>query len=136
MSVFLSMFLSGLFALGSGQVAYLNVLAVPVPAAMGAPALATAGICDITLSFFDGQSNQLESNEVWINPGSSSSLALPAKDSKMPGKGQAMAYGEVQLMADSDPSCEIVPSLDLTDPNGRTTVLIPLIGRASPLMAK
>ncbi len=123
-----AIFLSGLFGLGSGQTAYLHALAVPVPPStvMSAPALATAGICDITLSFFDGQSNPIESNEVWINPGSSSSLALPEKDLKVPGKGRAVAYAEVLLAKDSDPSCQIAPSLELTDPSGRTTLLIPL----------
>jgi len=70
--------LTVLFSLGLGQTANLDVLAVTVPTAVVGSAaqaqLQSKGICDITLTFFDGQSNQLKTNEVWINPGSSASL--------------------------------------------------------------
>jgi hypothetical protein len=130
MAVIGNLFLTLLFSLGVMQVAQLNVLAVPVPAASsGTPTtgtqLAVKGICDITLSFFDGQSNQLKTNEVWINPGSSASLSVPPfiKHSN-PG----LIYGEVQLMPDSDPSCRIIPSLELLGPDGASVT--PLQGGA------
>lgn len=126
--------LTVLFSLGFGQTANLDVLAVTAPTAVTADSaqakLKTAkGICDITLTFFDGQSNQLMTNEVWINPGSSASLSLPS--SKIPRKGDGLAYGEVDLLTDSDPSCAIKPSLDIAGPAGETTVLIPLAGNAA-----
>jgi hypothetical protein len=136
-----NLFLTLLFSLGFGQTAHLNVLAVPVPAAMASPAppmtgpaanfaVKPKGICDITLSFFDGQSNQLATNEVWINPGSSASISLPSF--RIPNKGDGLAYGEAQLLPDSDPSCQITSSLDITGPDGNTTVLMPLQGGGGP----
>jgi len=126
--------LTVLFSLGFGQTANLDVLAVSAPTAVAANTaqikIKPKGICDITLTFFDGQSNQLKTNEVWINPGSSASLSLPS--SKIPAKGDGLAYGEVDLLSDSDPSCAIRPSLDIAGPDGNTTVLIPLAGTASP----
>ena len=73
--------LTVLFSLGFGQTANLDVLAVSAPTAVAsnsarAQLKQSKGICDITLTFFDGQSNQLKTNEVWINPGSSASLSL------------------------------------------------------------
>jgi hypothetical protein len=83
-------------------------------------------ICDISLMFFDGQSNMLKSTEVMTNPGGSTSLPLTPRDIKgLLGKGRPMVYGEVQLMNDSDPSCQIINSLEIVDPNGRTETLTP-----------
>lgn len=123
----LSMFLTALFALGHGQTAYLNVLAIPLPSAT---ALRTGPppLCDLTLSFFDGQSNLLKSTEVMITPGGSASLSLGSGEIKTTGKGPAMVYGEVALLDDSDTSCQLLNVLQLTDPNGRTETLTPLFG--------
>jgi len=129
------MFLSLLFSFGAGQTAHLNVLAVPTPAAtsvtapMAQIAKKPTGICDITLSFFDGQSNQLKTSEVWINPGGSTTLALPwPGGARFVSAGTGLFYGEVVLGSDSDPSCQILPSLDLTNFDGSSTVVVPLQG--------
>ncbi|MGO9058099.1 MAG: hypothetical protein ACLQU2_12070 [Candidatus Binataceae bacterium] len=131
MPIFVSMFLTLLFSIGSGQTAHLNVLAVPTPpataATLAAPALTKKGICDITLTFFDGQSNQLKTNEVWINPGSSSSLSMSWPFGQKFIRGSTFLYGEVMLMADSDASCQISPSMEITqDLDGSVEVLLPL----------
>ncbi len=128
--------LTVLFSLGFGQTANLDVLAVSAPTAVASNSaraqLQSKGICDITLTFFDGQSNQLKTNEVWINPGSSASLSLSSLE--IP-KRKGLVYGEVELLSDSDPSCGIKPSLDITNADGNTTVLIPLAGDATPFAA-
>ena len=129
MPAFVSMFLTLLFSIGSGQTAHLNVLAVPTPPAKlsMAPALAKKGICDITMTFFDGQSDQLKTNEVWINPGSSSSLAISWPFGQKFIRGSTFLYGEVALMADSDASCQINPSMEITqDLDGSVEVVLPL----------
>jgi hypothetical protein len=126
MLTILNLFLTALFGLANGQTAYLNVLAVPAPPTAALLRTPPPGICDITLAFFDGQSNMLKSRQVMINPGSSASLPLGTGDLGAHGKGRTMVYGEVQLMSDSDPSCQLINSLEVTDPNGRTEVLIPL----------
>jgi hypothetical protein len=119
-----------LFSLGLGQVAHLNVLATSAPTSTtdAAPALSSPrGICDITLTFFDGQSNQLATKEVWINPGSSASFSVPPIGGRVAFP-SLLFYGEAQLMTDSDSSCQISASLDITGPGGDTTVLLPLQG--------
>ena len=138
-AAFLSMFLTLLFSIGSGQTAHLNVLAVPAPAATSkaaAPALSFKGICDITLTFFDSQSNQLKTTEVHINPGSSASLAISWPFGQKFIKGSAFVYGEVALLADSDASCQINPSMEITqDVDGSVEVLLPLQPRFASLTA-
>ena len=127
----LGAFLSLIFSFGYSQTAQMNVLALPTPAASpsmtAAPALTSKGICDITLIFFDGQSNQLKTNEVWINPGSSTSLSLSWPAAQKLSKGSSLFYGQVQLMNDSDQSCQITGSLEITQTlDGSVESLVPL----------
>ena len=121
-----SMFLSLVFSLGLGQTASLNVLAEPTTTAAYAkvsPQLkAPVGICGVIMTFFDSQGNQLNTNEVWINPGSTTSLAL----SRPRGMKNNLFYGEVSLDGNSDASCTLLPSLDLTNADGSAGILLPL----------
>lgn len=123
-------FLTLLFSLGFGQTAYLNVLAQSAATTTlpdAAPALrSTMGICDVTLTFFDGQSNQLKTKEVWINPGSSTALSIPPAGGPTAVRGTGLLYGEVALLSDSDSTCTLIPSLEITGPDGNTKVLLPL----------
>jgi len=50
-------------------------------------------------------------------------------------KRKGLVYGEAELLSDSDPSCGIKPSLDITNADGKTTVLVPLAGDATPFAA-
>ena len=127
----LNAFLSLIFSFGYGQTAQMNVLAIPTPAASPSitapPALAVAGICDITLTFFDGQSNQLKTKEVSINPGSSTSLSMSWPVAQKLSKAKPLFYGQVQLLADSDPSCQISGSLEITQTlDGSVESLVPM----------
>lgn len=118
-----SMFISLAFSLGFGQTANLNVLAVPTPAAVADVASASSPICGVITSFFDSQGNQLNNNEVWINPGATTTL------SQSPGRrafaGNGLFYAEVSLDSNSDLNCQLLPSLDVTNFDGSTAVLVP-----------
>jgi hypothetical protein len=125
----LTILISGLLSLGIGQSAYLTALVTPSQPTSTAPALTLRGrgSCDIVLSFFDGQSNLLKTNEVWIDPGSSAALKFDLDDlkGKSRGRGPEMIYATLTL--NSDPSvCPLIGTLDITDVLGRTTALLPL----------
>ncbi len=128
---FIATFFSLLFGLTNNQTAYLNVLALPVVSA-SAPALSSAPTCDITLLFFDGQSNLIKSTEVIIDPGGSTTYSLTSKEVKSLGKERVLVYGEVGVGSDSDVSCVIQASLELVDPEGRQESLTPLAARRGP----
>jgi hypothetical protein len=121
----IALFLSLLFSIGPFQSAQLNVLAVPTSVSGPATTRSAPGICDVTLSFFDGQSNLLKTEEVWINPGGSATLGLPLPQQQS--RGPALFYGEVTLNGDSDSSCQLLPDLEVSNQNGGgAKVLVPL----------
>lgn len=126
MLAFVMTFFSLLFGMTNGQMAYLNVLAIPPALSAGAPAV-PAPTCDITLSFYDGQSNLIKSSAATISPGASAMLSLSSREVEANGKTRVLVYGQVQLMAGSDSSCQLNGSLELVDPNGRTETLTPLV---------
>jgi hypothetical protein len=127
----LMLLLSGLVGLGAGQSAYLNVVASPYePVAMTssattAPALRATGLCDFVLSFLDGDGNPLKTSEVRIDPGHSASLKLDLGDFKGGQHGRKMFYAEI-VNNSSDNACQAVGTLELTDPNGRSSAVVPL----------
>jgi hypothetical protein len=124
--------LSGLVGLGAGQSAYLNVVVSPYRpvgmtfSATSAPALRSTGLCDIVLSFLDGDGNPLKTSEVWIDPGHSASLKLDSDDFKGRRHGRKMFYAEIVNNSSDDGACHAVGTLELTDPNGRASAVIPL----------
>jgi len=102
------------------------VLAVPVTSSTTAPALKTSGsgICHVTLTFFDGQSNTVKQTDKRINPGQSTFLSLSTDDYRSGGR--QLFYGEVQLDSDSNSSCRLSNSLQIDNSYGGTEVLIPV----------
>jgi hypothetical protein len=125
------MFFSLLFGLFGGETAYLNVLTVPAPAGLSstAPALRSmAGICHVTLTFFDAQGNPVKQTDKWINPGGSISLSL----SPINYSSRQLFYGGVQLDSDSDSSCRLSSGLEIDNSSGGIEVLSPLGQTAIP----
>jgi hypothetical protein len=116
----------GMVGLGAGQTARLNAFALP----MGGPIIAGAS-CQVTFDFYDATSKSLKTGTVPVAPGTAVHYDLQRTDidaaTDLREIRGTVSNGLVALPATATPaatSCSILPTLEIIDSSGQTTVVL------------